>query len=56
VLLVGASLAAVPIFLYGLIRFHIPLLPFFAIGAAITIDVIRPAHAAEPADTSRQPA
>jgi hypothetical protein len=35
----------VPIFLYGLIRFHIPLLPFLAIGAAITIDAIRPAHA-----------
>ncbi len=46
VLLVGASIAAVPLFLYGLVRFHIPLLAFFAIGAAITIDVIRPAQTA----------
>ena len=51
VLVVAASIAVVPMFLYGLIRFHIPLLPFLAIGAAITIDVIRPAHApaAQPA-------
>jgi 4-amino-4-deoxy-L-arabinose transferase-like glycosyltransferase len=45
VLLVATSIAVVPLFLYGLIRFHIPLLPFFAIGAAISIDAIRPAHA-----------
>ena len=38
VLLVGASIAVVPLFLYGLIRFHIPLLPFLALGAAVTID------------------
>lgn len=47
VLLVGASIAAVPIFLYGLVRFHIPLLPFLAIGAALTINVIRPAPSPE---------
>jgi hypothetical protein len=39
-LIVAASLAAVPFFLYGLIRFHVPLLPFLAIGAAVTIDAI----------------
>jgi 4-amino-4-deoxy-L-arabinose transferase-like glycosyltransferase len=38
VLLVALSLAVVPLFLYGLIRFHIPLLPFLALGAAVTID------------------
>jgi 4-amino-4-deoxy-L-arabinose transferase-like glycosyltransferase len=40
VLLVAASLAAVPFFLYGLVRFHVPLLPFLALGAAVTIDRI----------------
>jgi len=37
VLIVAASLAIVPLFLYGLIRFHVPLLPFLAIGAAVTV-------------------
>ena len=37
-LLVAASLAIVPLFLYGLVRFHIPLLPFFAIAAAVSVD------------------
>ena len=41
VLLVAGSLAIVPLYLYGLARFHIPLLPFLAIGAAVTIDGIR---------------
>ena len=36
VLLVAISLAVVPLFLYGLVRFHIPLLPFLALGAAVT--------------------
>jgi len=40
VLIVAASLAAVPLFLYGLIRFHVPLLPFLALGAAVTIDAM----------------
>jgi 4-amino-4-deoxy-L-arabinose transferase-like glycosyltransferase len=40
VLLVAASLAAVPLVLYGLVRFHVPLLPFLALGAAVTIDAI----------------
>jgi 4-amino-4-deoxy-L-arabinose transferase-like glycosyltransferase len=44
VLLVAATLAAVPLFLYGLIRFHIPLLPFLALGAAVSIDAFRPAQ------------
>jgi 4-amino-4-deoxy-L-arabinose transferase-like glycosyltransferase len=38
VLIVAASLAIVPLFLYGLIRFHVPLLPFLAIGAAVTLE------------------
>jgi 4-amino-4-deoxy-L-arabinose transferase-like glycosyltransferase len=38
VLLVGASIAIVPVLLYGLTRFHIPLLPFLAIAAAAAID------------------
>ena len=38
VLIVAASLAIVPLFLYGLIRFHVPLLPFLAIGAAVSVD------------------
>jgi 4-amino-4-deoxy-L-arabinose transferase-like glycosyltransferase len=41
VLLVAGSLAIVPLYLYGLARFHIPLLPFLAIGAAVTIEAIR---------------
>jgi 4-amino-4-deoxy-L-arabinose transferase-like glycosyltransferase len=41
VLLVEALLALVPFYLYGLPRFHIPLLPFLAIGAAVTIDAVR---------------
>ena len=41
VLIVAASLAAVPFFLYGLVRFHVPLLPFLALGAAVTIDGAR---------------
>jgi 4-amino-4-deoxy-L-arabinose transferase-like glycosyltransferase len=40
VLIVAASLAAVPFFLYGLVRFHVPLLPFLALGAAVTIEPI----------------
>jgi 4-amino-4-deoxy-L-arabinose transferase-like glycosyltransferase len=40
VLLVAASLAAVPFVLYGLVRFHVPLLPFLALGAAVTIDTL----------------
>jgi 4-amino-4-deoxy-L-arabinose transferase-like glycosyltransferase len=40
VLLMAASLAVVPLYLYGLVRFHIPLLPFLALGAAVTIDGI----------------
>jgi len=40
VLIVAASLAVVPLFLYGLIRFHVPLLPFLALGAAGSIDSI----------------
>jgi hypothetical protein len=27
----------VPFFLYGLVRFHVPLLPFLALGAAVTV-------------------
>jgi len=38
VLLMAASLGAVPLYLYGLVRFHIPLLPFLGLGAAVTID------------------
>lgn len=38
VLLVAASIAAVPFLLYGLVRFHVPLLPFLALGAAVTLD------------------
>ena len=41
VLLVAGSLAIVPFYLYGLPRFHVPLLPFLAIGAAVTIDALR---------------
>jgi 4-amino-4-deoxy-L-arabinose transferase-like glycosyltransferase len=41
VLLVACSLAIVPFYLYGLPRFHIPLLPFLAIGAAVTLDAVR---------------
>jgi 4-amino-4-deoxy-L-arabinose transferase-like glycosyltransferase len=41
VLLVAGSLTIVPLYLYGLARFHIPLLPFLAIGAAVTIEAIR---------------
>jgi len=40
VLIVAGSLAAVPFVLYGLVRFHVPLLPFLALGAAVTIDAI----------------
>jgi 4-amino-4-deoxy-L-arabinose transferase-like glycosyltransferase len=41
VFLVAGSLAIVPFYLYGLPRFHVPLLPFLAIGAAVTIDALR---------------
>lgn len=41
VLLVAGSIAVVPLYLYGLARFHIPLLPFLAIGAAVTIETVR---------------
>jgi 4-amino-4-deoxy-L-arabinose transferase-like glycosyltransferase len=40
VLLVAASIAAVPFLLYGLVRFHVPLLPFLALGAAVPIDAM----------------
>ena len=40
VLIVAGSLAAVPFVLYGLVRFHVPLLPFLALGSAVTIDAI----------------
>jgi 4-amino-4-deoxy-L-arabinose transferase-like glycosyltransferase len=51
VLMVAASLAAVPFVLYGLVRFHVPLLPFLALGAAVTIDAIR--RRREPGRTSQ---
>ncbi len=38
VLLTAASIAVVPLLLYGLPRFHVPLLPFLALGAAVTVD------------------
>src|SRR5207244_11488856 len=40
VLLVAASPAALPLFLYGLIRFYVSLLPFLALGAAVTVDAM----------------
>jgi hypothetical protein len=52
VLLVAASIAAVPFLLYGLVRFHVPLLPFLALGAAVTIDAMQRRRAPEPATQS----
>ncbi|MCU1429434.1 MAG: hypothetical protein JWL83_3434, partial [Actinomycetia bacterium] len=48
VLLTGVGLLLVPLELYGLSRFKVPLAPFLALGAAATLDALWTSTAKRP--------